>query len=282
MKLIFIHGIFQSRFEEDVLFKKWVDNFKIGISKNKELDPKKLEKIDIDFMYYGKLYEKYESKIPFTILFSEMIEFVKDLVKKIDPLLVQSIQDDYSISKSKNIDPDLILKKFIKIIQGKFPFVDSVLISSIAKETYLYFNCDEYRLKLKDQLLSLLDSESVIVGHSLGSVIAYDNLVRIAHNNSNVNKLITLGSPLGTDYMKRRLVKSHPIEMPKSIKNNAWKNLYGKEDFVSLYPLDAKHFKTDPEIKNQEVETDEKKPHNITGYLSNKDVATEIYKSLGL
>lgn len=120
----------------------------------------------------------------------------------------------------------------------------------------------------------------MVVGHSLGSVIAYDLLVNTSHHS--VKKLITLGSPLAVKYFQKLIKVRHPIEMPKSIKNGQWFNGIGKEDFVSLYPLDENRFKTKPKITNKTVITDDKHPHNISGYLSNPAVAKEIYLSLGL
>jgi esterase/lipase superfamily enzyme len=48
----------------------------------------------------------------------------------------------------------------------------------------------------------------LLIGHSMGSVIAWDSLWQMAHNDSDdvaVDLFLTMGSPLGQHYIQRRL-----------------------------------------------------------------------------
>ncbi len=84
-----------------------------------------------------------------------------------------------------------------------------------ARETRRYFqNQDdiacEIREVLKVQLRPLFaaDEKVLLIGHSLGSVIAYDTLWELSHEEQipgKVDLFLTIGSPLGMRYVKRRL-----------------------------------------------------------------------------
>ena len=82
-------------------------------------------------------------------------------------------------------------------------------------ETNRYFqNKDniacEIRELLKQELRPLLNQSQkvLLIGHSLGSVIAYDTLWEFSHEETvkdKVDLFLTLGSPLGMNYVQRRL-----------------------------------------------------------------------------
>ena len=88
-------------------------------------------------------------------------------------------------------------------------------VGSAAKEINNYFDNTnnialEIRKLLKHTLRPLVENnESVLlIGHSLGSVIAYDTLWELSHEDGLQGKVdfLTLGSPLGMQYVQSRLM----------------------------------------------------------------------------
>jgi pimeloyl-ACP methyl ester carboxylesterase len=82
------------------------------------------------------------------------------------------------------------------------------------------------------------DRRLVIVGHSLGSVIAYDTLWELsAYSPLRVALFVTIGSPLGTRFV-RRLVrgadKSGSSRFPSNMER--WTNIAAKGELTALYP----------------------------------------------
>ena len=78
----------------------------------------------------------------------------------------------------------------------------------------------------------------IIVGHSLGSVIAYDTLWGLSRSSTlRVAALITIGSPLGTRFV-RRLIKgaqdTGADRYPTNI--SRWTNIAAKGELTALYP----------------------------------------------
>ena len=78
----------------------------------------------------------------------------------------------------------------------------------------------------------------IVVGHSLGSVIAYDTLWELsAAEPLRVELFLTIGSPLGTRFV-RRLLKGAgeppPSRYPRNI--SRWTNIAAKGELTALYP----------------------------------------------
>ena len=118
---------------------------------------------------------------------------------------------------------------------------------------------------------------TVVVSHSLGTVVAYNLLKGNGANMSwNVPLFVTLGSPLGVTAIRTKL---SPVEHPSCVGH--WHNAADKRDVVALYPLDRKHFDIDPEIENRRnLRNRTSNRHGISGYLDDKGVALLIHDAL--
>lgn len=129
-----------------------------------------------------------------------------------------------------------------------FPFIIPLLprtIRSIAHEIRRYFiNADnvacDIRELLKQQLRPMLaaNDKVLLIGHSLGSVIAYDTLWELAHIEQlpgQVDLFLTLGSPLGMHYVQRRLKgykQKDAQQYPTNI--HRWVNISSVGDITAL------------------------------------------------
>lgn len=86
----------------------------------------------------------------------------------------------------------------------------------------------------------------LLIGHSMGSVIAYDALWELDHLEALpqcVDCLLTIGSPLGMRYVQRRLIgmaHSRPRIYPRNIRR--WVNIAARGDIVALDPKLADDF----------------------------------------
>jgi hypothetical protein len=129
-----------------------------------------------------------------------------------------------------------------------FPFLIPLLpkvIRQIAQETRRYFMnveniASEIRELLKQELRPILSANEkvLLIGHSLGSVIAYDTLWELAHLEhlpGKVDLFLTLGSPLGMEYVQRRLMgykEEGANKYPDNIRR--WVNLSSVGDITAL------------------------------------------------
>ena len=119
--------------------------------------------------------------------------------------------------------------------------------------------------------------ETVVVGHSLGSVVTYQLLCQEGVTLGwRVPLFVTVGSPLGVGAVCERLV---PIAHPTCA--DRWFNAADRRDAVALHPLDATHFAVEPAIENKtDVHTTTPDGHGIRGYLTDPEVACRIHRAL--
>jgi len=118
-------------------------------------------------------------------------------------------------------------------------------IRSTAEEIKSYFQnkdnvaCDVREL-LKQELRPLLNNSDkvLLIGHSMGSVIAYDALWELSHLENLPGKIdlfLTIGSPLGMNYVQRRLLGNKYTgkkKYPSNIKR--WVNISSIGDVTAL------------------------------------------------
>lgn len=80
----------------------------------------------------------------------------------------------------------------------------------------------------------------LLIGHSMGSVIAYDALWELTHTDrqaADVDQFLTMGSPLGQRYMQRRIKGADaagPERYPHNIRR--WNNISAVGDMTALDP----------------------------------------------
>jgi len=140
------------------------------------------------------------------------------------------------------------LDRFLFSLVDHLPFLLWLLpeqIRSTAEETKRYFQnrnniaCDVREL-LKQELRPILgDSDKILlIGHSMGSVIAYDALWELSHQEQIPGKIdvfLTIGSPLGMNYVQRRLM-GHNFTGKKKYPTNIkrWVNISSIGDVTAL------------------------------------------------
>src|ERR1700730_4932348 len=84
------------------------------------------------------------------------------------------------------------------------------------------------------------DKPTIVVAHSLGSVVPY-NVLRADTQALSVSLFTTVGSPLGIRAIRDQLV---PLAFPAHVR--AWYNAYDTRDVVALFPLDNDNFPVSP------------------------------------
>lgn len=131
-----------------------------------------------------------------------------------------------------------------------FPFLISLLpdpaVKSTVRETERYFrNHDNIGSHVRELVKAplrrmLLQGErALVIGHSLGSVIAYDALWELTHLEKcagRVDLFLTLGSPLGMRFVQDRILGFHQPDhrFPGNIRR--WVNVAAHGDLTALDP----------------------------------------------
>ena len=147
------------------------------------------------------------------------------------------------------------------------------------RETVLKVVMDDLNRSLPD------GGDLVVVGHSLGSVVAYDLLTALP-STFRVRQFVTAGSPLGLPVVKRHLLgadgRTRPT-VPGAVphRSHGWLNAYDVLDFVALlHPLAGDFAEAVPGQITDERTHNATGPHSITDYLADPDVAAPIGRAL--
>lgn len=148
------------------------------------------------------------------------------------------------------------LSRFLYMLTDYVPYLINIMpdiVRQTALELTRYFQnrhnvANDIREMLKQQLRPLLEADAriLLIGHSLGSVIAYDTLWELSHEEKlpgKIDMFLTLGSPLGMDYVQHRLLGAYNTgadKYPTNIKH--WENLSSVGDITSLNKLFHEEF----------------------------------------
>ncbi|MGW1728080.1 hypothetical protein ACWCQK_34930 [Streptomyces sp. NPDC002306] len=105
----------------------------------------------------------------------------------------------------------------------------------VLRQVSRYLGEPEVRARVQDEVAKVVAADTrVLVGHSLGSVVAYEALC--AHPEWPVTALVTIGSPLGMPNLVFHRLRPSPLEgrgaWPGSVVN--WTNLCDRYDVVAL------------------------------------------------
>jgi hypothetical protein len=165
---------------------------------------------------------------------------------------IDVLLDTYEPSRNDKREANHIHKKFTRSVYNLadlapilISWFGSEAIKSTVKETERYFLnhnnvASEIREVLKQQLRPLLQRNAriLLIGHSLGSVIAYDSLWELSHIErlpGKVDTFLTLGSPLGMRFIQHRLLGRRFKERGRYPLNiQKWVNISSEGDLVAV------------------------------------------------
>lgn len=118
-----------------------------------------------------------------------------------------------------------------------------------------------------------------VVSHSMGTVVAFDAILQFK---GDVDTFVTLGTPLGWEYVKAAL--GTPA-FPANLRH--WINMYDRYDDVAIrdrgiaddYPTpDGARFVEDRRVRDNYAPNGDRDPHHWFGYLSSPEMADVIGK----
>ncbi len=276
MNLIFIHGRAQEEFDEQELKQTWITTFHEGLAKNKLTLP---AGVNIEFPYYGKLLKQWvedPGSLPQQAIIKRSGRVVSEDIFNYTLLNEMLTNADGEQEPTRGLLNKEAIQKLLRKLDAKSGWGELAL-KKFTKDVFLYLTNVNLQQALNEYVMSKFGNEpSVVVGHSLGTIVAY-NILK-SKDDFQVKKFITLGSPLGLVAVKKYLPQ--PAGLPKCVKNG-WFNAYDERDFVALNPLDSDHFPCEPPIENKnDIDNFTKNRHGIAGYLNDAVVAKTIYDAL--
>lgn len=207
---------------------------------------------------------------------------------------------------------DFLQKQLAKIFLNEdlsinFSFVSDLFFHKYFKEVEIYYtkNCPDknkinYAAKdiIRDRVIETLKKhekdEILLIGHSMGSLIAYDVLM-LTFPGLKINTFVTMGSPLGMAVIIRKIAAEQNIKINKTTKlktppgiQRYWYNYSDPEDKVALnynlandYDENTRGIKViDIVVHNNYEMNGKRNPHNSFGYLRAPEFSNVLYEFL--
>lgn len=169
------------------------------------------------------------------------------------------------------------VQAILRALDRYAPGTSSSTIETFTRDVFLYTR----RAGVRDEIdrivaASITEEPTVIVGHSLGSVVAY-NILRTDRRRLQVPMFATVGSPLGIRTIRDQFA---PVRYPQP-PVQSWYNAFDRRDTVALFPLDGTNFPVRPAVVNNgDIRNQTENRHGIVGYLNDADVARHVLASL--
>lgn len=158
-------------------------------------------------------------------------------------------QDSLAADSREALSPGRRIIGVLYAISDRFPVLTDIFatrrMETRVAEMHRYFfdregKASAARLMVADALQVAWDNGQrvLLIGHSFGSVIAYDTLWELCHMQDNpgeVDCFLTMGSPLTMNYIRRRLKGAHRPPQDRYPTNiRRWKNLAALGEVTAL------------------------------------------------
>ena len=286
MKLLFVHGIAQGGKNEAELRQVWTESLQEGFAKAGLRWPRD---VVIDLPHYGDVLDQFveaEDLPPSASLQGKgggaantydtfLREALMDLQEAKVPEAEVRAELDPAAPQAKGPQNWAWVRAVARVIDRRLTPLSAFTIDRALREVFVYTRRADAAREINRLIDAALTPEpTVVVSHSLGTVVAY-HVLRAA-GGRDVRGFVTLGSPLGLKALADTLgVLEHPV--PKA----GWYNAFDPRDIVALRPLEAPYFEVDPGIDNHcAVDNNTDNRHGIIGYLNDAKVAARIARAL--
>ncbi|MFI6827603.1 hypothetical protein ACIBG5_10920 [Kribbella sp. NPDC050241] len=278
-RIVAVHGIGQQVRGPEVLRQVWVPALRDGIALAGGQRP---AESDIEVAFYGDLFRQAGRKGA-----GEAQYAAHDVEPGFETELLQAWWREAATTDASVVGPDEQTKlRTPQTVQRAlnalsysrfFTGMGERLVIALIKQVHLYLTDGAVRAKVQDRVANLVDDDTmVVVGHSLGSVVAYEALC--GRNDVGV-ALVTLGCPLGIHNLVFDRLRPPPVNGRGQFPAGAasWTNIADGGDVVAL----VKQLRPLFGNRVQDVSVDNgSKAHDVSPYLTAAETGRAILAGL--
>jgi len=287
-RLVLVHGRSQQGLDPAALKVEWMNTLQKGAQAIGKVIPADL---DVAFPYYGDMLEQLsrEFDIPLTSDIHTRGGPVQDEFLAFQAQVAESIRESAGVTDAQ-VDTEYgtnpkprgplnweWVQAILRAVDKHGGGMSQSALEIFTRDVFLYTT----RAGVRDEIdrivaATLTEQPTMVVGHSLGSVVAYSVLVT-DRRALRVPLYVTVGCPLGIRAIRDQF---RPLQFPVPVKS--WYNAFDTRDVVALNPLDRSNFPVNPDIVNySSVKNQTDNRHGIVGYLNDGEVAKQILTALG-
>lgn len=282
MQLVLIHGRDQQGKSSESLRKIWMAAMDVGLS---QAGLSSIDSHEIRLPFYGDALESAVRSIQSSGIGGVVAKGAPPMQNHFEAFQVDLLRELLSDQGPPFIEQDVPLEKgfqntavahLLAKLADNSPW-SKELLEVATRDVAAYLNS----ITVEKEINAIVESaiprggRCVVVGHSLGSIVAYRVLQKMG-NDVDVVRFITLGSPLGLRTVRNVL---RPLSVPAGVRS--WLNVYDSRDIVALRPLDESTWNVSPAIKNIALDNNHmSNRHGISGYFDYAEVATAVFDGL--
>lgn len=166
--------------------------------------------------------------------------------------------------------------------------ITQITTRAFLRDVHEFLFNDRRRQEMENSLLDRIAAGGgpfIVIGHSQGSMIAYDVLRQLNKAQCNVPLFLTIGSPLGISEVKDMLGKwnNNEFRVPDCV--TRWVNVADPLDPVAADPELAGEYVAGPGQSLVDLTVDNldspRHPHSGTGYLRTSAVQEQVFDLVG-
>jgi hypothetical protein len=279
--------------EREVLESLWIDALRAGINRDFEGPTAgvALDMANIRMVHYGDLSNAIRAERGKS--YDESLD-VADLTNALETLKALNSSKKFRRAGYESLHGRSSLREFLadigSPILSTLRLTDKAIGRRIPEAAAYWENGNDFSSQIKGRLKEEIkaaigeDSDILVISHCLGTMAAYDAFWELSRgqeteSDSKIDTWITMGSPLGDEFVKRRLAgasESGDRRFPSNIVN--WYNIAAEDDFTCHDETVANDFSQmldhhlisrirDFRIYNLAVRYGRSNPHNALGYL---------------
>lgn len=285
MKLIYIHGIHQDGKNPLALEREWTEHLRKGCSAiGGQFNSTDFE---IIMPYYGDILaslskgnSRGSGALDNTSI--DLEEFTNETFPLMEAHILRAEELYKEIPSTKNTrgkgPHKKVVKKIVRTLEYASPLKGRLALKFL-KQAHAYISIPAIRSTIDNVVRPHLTGKTIIIAHSLGTVVAYNLLSELARTDSTdieVPLFVTMGSPLSLRVIQKH-IGSEPTPL-KMVKN--WINVTDEEDFIALGNVLLGDYFGMPIDNYSDVDNGYDDPHSLTGYISSRTVCEKFLQAL--
>ncbi len=274
-EIVGVHGILNDYLGEETTASTWGMALRDGLRRARYADP---ENVGVRVVFYGDLYRKMQAK-------SGLPHLTLEDLNPTECDLLLGLADQFSVPEDTKRAPRMLQWALRTLLRQDF----FAAFAGAHGERALLFGLRQVRLYLHDPAVreqtherfaqAVTADTRVVVGHSLGSIVAYECLCSGRY--PQVRAFVSLGSPLGMprivfDCLQPAPVKGRGLFPPVT----HWTNIADEGDLVAM----VKHLRPlfgDGTQVNDAVTYNGWESHDVLRYLTAEATGVGIAHGLG-
>lgn len=171
---------------------------------------------------------------------------------------------------------------FAKLLEKILPDKGMIIAKHFLRQASAYINNKALALKIdnkvKTDIFDGLSDPTIVIAHSLGTVVSYRLLANNQQAMRNIPLFVTLGSPLSVKMFKSILPPKGQLPKPPIME---WSNGRHPDDFITLgRAINRESIGFDGVLDITDIENEEDNKHSVVRYLASPSIARKIYDAL--